>query len=164
MELVQVSSISTGFLVSIWMCCCPCRESYVQHRPLCFSQSRRVPCCSCLSLYSFSLHPPIFRGVFHSHKFFFSSYTPFLFGGLTHRKPGHANNDIQPPLLTTGVFERPHTVPVHIPVRAGSRVHAALADFSGAAGSGFVDYALLDDGAVYGEAVGWCCGGGCCGG
>jgi hypothetical protein len=37
-------------------------------------------------------------------------------------------------------------------------VHTALADFAGIASSGFVDDALLDDGAVYCEAEGWCCG------
>ena len=38
---------------------------------------------------------------------------------LIHRKPGNANNDIQPPLLGPGVLERPHAVAVDVPERAG---------------------------------------------
>lgn len=38
---------------------------------------------------------------------------------LIHRKPGNANNDIQPPLLGPGVLERPHAVAVDVPERPG---------------------------------------------
>jgi hypothetical protein len=79
-----------------------------------------------------------------------------LQGFLGHGKPRHANNDIQPPLLTSGVLERPHAVAVHVPECARGGVHAALSGIALCAlGCGaLVDHALLHDCAVYGEAVG----------
>lgn len=133
-----------------------------------FVSKSAVQCCSVYVVVLVPLsNPPFSVESFIPH--FFpsplsrsSNHTPSLFGGhLTHRKPSHANNDVQPPYFAAGVFERPHTIAIHIPVSAGSRVHTALADFAGTTGGGFVDDALLDDGAVYGEAVGWCGGCGC---
>lgn len=88
--------------------------------------------------------------------FLFLSF-PFLyvFWSLTHCEPSDADNDVEASLLTTGVFECPHAVAVDVPVSARSRVHTALADLAGVSGGGFVDNALLDNGAVYGESVGW---------
>ena len=136
-----------------------------------FVSKSAVPCCSVyvvvlVPLFSPSqiIHFPwrLSFPLFSLHLFsFLKSYAiPFFFEDiLTHRKPSHANNNVQPSYFATGVFERPHTIAIHIPVSAGSRVHTALADFAGTAGRGFVNDALLDDGAVYGEAVWWC--GGC---
>lgn len=79
-----------------------------------------------------------------------------LRGFLGHGKPRHANNNIQPPLLTSGVLERPHAVAVHVPECARGGVHPALSGVAlRALGCGaLVDHALLHDCAVYGEAVG----------
>lgn len=145
------------------MCCCSLTRC--KHRAVHFIWRFDVPRPVLF------IPPPIFRSVV-SDKFFFlllllHSFLTFVFRcrgacvrrSLTHRKPSHADNNIQAPLLTTWVFKSPHAVPVHIPVRARRRVHTALADFAGTAGSGFVDDALLDNGAVYREAVGrgwWC--------
>lgn len=172
---IQVISISTGFLVSSW-CVCVVLSSLSRNSAYNISLfvskvggSMFVVCL--LSVYSFlsSSLLSLFSVVHLYFPFPADFCSPLtrsflcLCWCLTHRKPSHANNDIQTPLLAAGVFERPHTVAIHIPVSTGSRVHTALADFAGAAGSGFVDDTLLDDGAVYGEAVRWCCGSGCCG-
>lgn len=82
-------------------------------------------------------------------------------------KPGDADNNVQPPLLGTGVLESPHAIAVHIPEGAGGRVHAALAGIAERAvrSGGLVDHALLDDCAVHGETEGRGLGGfGRCGG
>lgn len=82
----------------------------------------------------------------------------FLFSLLPsiQSKPRHTHNDIQTPLVRLGVLEGPHAVALDVPERTRRRVHAALADVGGGAvrRGGLVDQALLDDGAVDGEAVG----------
>lgn len=79
---------------------------------------------------------------------------------LTHRKPSHAHDDVQPPLLPAGVLERPHAVAVDVPEGARGRVHPALADVGDGSVALLVEDALLHDGAVDGEAVGRGSGGG----
>lgn len=86
---------------------------------------------------------------------------------LAHSEPSHANHDVQPAFLCTGVLESPHAVTVNIPECAGGRVHATLASVAERAirRGGLVNHTLLHNGAVHGEAVGgWsrCVGGGGC--
>lgn len=87
---------------------------------------------------------------------FFSSFPSFflLERKLIHGEPGNTDNNVQTPLLSAGVLERPHAVAVHVPESARGRVHPSLADLFGASGGGLVDDALLDNGAVDGESVG----------
>lgn len=72
-----------------------------------------------------------------------------------HCEPGDADDNVEPPLLGTGVLERPHAVAVDVPEGARGRVHAALAHIDGivACHRGLVDDALLHDRAVDGEPV-----------
>lgn len=74
----------------------------------------------------------------------------------THSKPRHTNHNIQPFFLSPGILERPHAIALDIPKSASGRMQPALAGITGIAvrGGGLVDKALLDDGAVDGEAVG----------
>jgi hypothetical protein len=88
------------------------------------------------------------------HDYFFYWVFFLVQKELTHGEPSNADNNVQTPLFSSGVLERPHAVPVHVPEGARCRVHASLADFLGASGGGFVDDALLDNGAVYRESVG----------
>lgn len=70
-------------------------------------------------------------------------------------KPCHAHDNVEPPLLCAGILEGPHTIALSVPERTRCGVHAALSCVGdGAVGGGLlVDEALLDNGAIYGEAV-----------
>lgn len=69
---------------------------------------------------------------------------------LRHREPCHAHYHVQPPLLTTGILERPHAIAVDIPESPRGRVHTALTGVAGRCR--LVHETLLDDGTVDGEA------------
>jgi len=74
---------------------------------------------------------------------------------LVHSKPSDANDNVQPPFLSSGVLERPHTVTVDVPEGTGGRVHPAFASIGLCAvgGGGLINQSLLHDGAIHGETV-----------
>lgn len=77
-------------------------------------------------------------------------------------EPGYTHDDVQAPLVSTGVLECPHSIAVDVPERARGGVHTALASVAGGTlcGGRLVDQTLLHDGAVHGEPVWGCCRGG----
>ena len=77
---------------------------------------------------------------------------PSLYNG----KPCHTNNNINPPLLSTGVLESPHTIALDIPEGPGGGMHTTLTGIAKCAirSDRRVNNALLHDCAVHGETVG----------
>lgn len=71
-------------------------------------------------------------------------------------EPCHTNNNVQSPLLSTGVLESPHTITANIPESTRGRVHTTLAGITECAvcSDRLVNHALLHDRAVDGETVG----------
>lgn len=74
---------------------------------------------------------------------------------LAQSKPCHTDDDVEAPLFSPGVLECPHSITIDVPEGARGGVHTTLAGVgdSTVRRGGLIDQALLNDGAVDGEAV-----------